>query len=104
MRITRQATVLCVPVHIRHMSVCKYYKYRLGCYYNRPDSRKRYSAAEEASEVSRRVIEASKRPTSMAVPLPSWSANGEGTGGVTASSKSIAVSGHSTRSGHRTVI
>jgi hypothetical protein len=56
------------------------------------DPRKRYSAAEEATEVSRRVIQASKRPTSMAVPLPSWSADREG---MTASSQSIAVAAQS---------
>ena len=43
-------------------------------------------------EASRHVIEASKRPTSMAVPLPSWAADGEDRGRFTTSSKSIAVS------------
>ena len=41
-------------------------------------------------DMSRHVIEASKRPTSMAVPLPSWSASRYDRG-FTASSKSIAV-------------
>jgi hypothetical protein len=59
------------------------------------DPHKRYSAAEEAMEMSRHVIEASKRPTSMAVPLPSWSLDLDK--GLTASSKSIAVAAQSLR-------
>lgn len=57
----------------------------------RSDPHKRYSAADDISMMSRRVIQASKRPTSMAVPLPSWATNGE-EDGITGSSQSIAAS------------
>lgn len=56
----------------------------------RLDPHKRYSTTDDSMS-SRHVVQASKRPTSMAVPLPSWVSDRDESI-LTASSQSIAVS------------